>query len=62
MRVPVSAPVRVWTSVAVTIVLPSACRTLMTWPVVVKLPLPDAPQVPYRPKLPAACTAVLKAP
>jgi penicillin-insensitive murein DD-endopeptidase len=28
----------------------------------VKLPPPDAPQAPYRPKLPAACTAVLKAP
>src|SRR5260221_436319 len=28
----------------------------------VKLPPPDAPQVPYRPKLPAACAAVLKAP
>jgi hypothetical protein len=41
IRVPVSAPVRVWISVAVTIVLPPACRTLMTWPVVVKLPLPD---------------------
>ena len=32
---------RVWTSVAVMIVLPSACLTLMTSPVVVKLPLPD---------------------
>jgi penicillin-insensitive murein DD-endopeptidase len=28
----------------------------------VKLPPPDAPQAPYRPKLPAACAAVLKAP
>jgi penicillin-insensitive murein DD-endopeptidase len=28
----------------------------------VTLPPPDAPQAPYRPKLPAACTAVLKAP
>jgi penicillin-insensitive murein endopeptidase len=28
----------------------------------VKLPPPHAPQAPYRPKLPAACTAVLKAP
>jgi penicillin-insensitive murein endopeptidase len=28
----------------------------------VKLPPPDAPQVPYRPKLPAACAALLKAP
>lgn len=28
----------------------------------VKLPPPDAPVVPYRPKLPAACAAVLKAP
>ncbi len=27
----------------------------------VKLPPPDAPQKPYRPKLPAACTAVLNA-
>ena len=40
-RVPLSTPARVWTSVAVTIVLPSACRTLMTCPVVVKLPLPE---------------------
>jgi len=28
----------------------------------VTLPPPDTPQAPYRPKLPAACTAVLKAP
>jgi penicillin-insensitive murein endopeptidase len=28
----------------------------------VKLPPPDAPPVPYHPKLPAACAAVLKAP
>jgi len=28
----------------------------------VKLPPPDAPRKPYRPKLPAACTTVLKAP
>jgi penicillin-insensitive murein endopeptidase len=28
----------------------------------VTLPPPDAPQAPYRPKLPAACAAVLKAP
>jgi penicillin-insensitive murein endopeptidase len=28
----------------------------------VKLPPPDAPEMPYRPKLPAACAAVLKAP
>jgi penicillin-insensitive murein endopeptidase len=28
----------------------------------VRLPPPDAPHVPYRPKLPAACQAVLKAP
>ena len=28
----------------------------------VKLPPPGAPQVPYRPKLPAACAALLKAP
>ena len=28
----------------------------------VKLPPPDAPQAPYRPKLPPACAAVLKAP
>jgi penicillin-insensitive murein endopeptidase len=28
----------------------------------VTLPPPDAPQAPYRPKLPAACGAVLKAP
>jgi len=27
-----------------------------------RLPPPDAPQAPYRPKLPAACAAVLKAP
>jgi penicillin-insensitive murein endopeptidase len=28
----------------------------------VRLPPPDAPQAPYRPKLPVACSAVLKAP
>jgi penicillin-insensitive murein endopeptidase len=28
----------------------------------VTLPPPDTPQAPYRPKLPAACTALLKAP
>jgi penicillin-insensitive murein endopeptidase len=28
----------------------------------VRLPPPDAPKVPYRPKLPAACAAVLKSP
>jgi len=28
----------------------------------VKLPPPDAPQVPYRPKLPASCAGLLKAP
>ena len=28
----------------------------------VKLPPPDAPRAPYRPKLPAACAALLKAP
>ena len=28
----------------------------------VKLPPPDAPQVPYRPKLPSACASLLKAP
>jgi penicillin-insensitive murein endopeptidase len=28
----------------------------------VKEPPPDAPRVPYRPKLPAACQAVLRAP
>jgi penicillin-insensitive murein endopeptidase len=28
----------------------------------VKLPPPGAPHVPYRPKLPAACAALLKAP
>ena len=26
------------------------------------LPPPDVPQAPYRPKLPAACAGVLKAP
>jgi penicillin-insensitive murein endopeptidase len=28
----------------------------------VRLPPPDAPQAPYRPKLPVTCSAVLKAP
>jgi penicillin-insensitive murein endopeptidase len=28
----------------------------------VKLPPPDAPHVPYKPKLPAACAAILRAP
>jgi hypothetical protein len=41
-RTPVSTPVRGWTSVAVTIVLPSACLILMISPVDVKLPVPNS--------------------